>query len=72
MVRDDVAGDLPDLSGPEAWVATPVRQAHDANGHLTYLSGIAAQRQVIADLPLVDVVSGSTLTVGELDARSLT
>ena len=68
MVREDVAGDLPDLSGPEAWVATPVRQARDASGRLTYLTGLAAQRKVIADLPLVDVVTGSALTVGDLDA----
>ena len=68
MVRDDVAGDLPDLSGHEAWVATPVRQARDASGRLTYLTGLAAQRQVIAGLPLVDVITGSALTVGDLDA----
>ena len=68
MVRDDVAGDLPDLSGRKAWVATPVRQARDASGKLTYLSGLAAQRRLIADLPLIDVVDGSTRTVADLDA----
>jgi len=67
MVRDDVAGDLPNLNGPEAWVETPVRQARDESGTLTYLSGFGPQRQLIADLPLVDVVRGSMLSVSDLD-----
>jgi hypothetical protein len=68
MVRDDVAGVLPNLSGPEAWVETPVRQARDTSGTLTYLSGSGPQRALIADLPLVDVISGSTLAVADLDS----
>ncbi len=67
LVRDDVAGTLPDLSGPDAWVATPIRQARDENGRLTYLSGIAQQRELIADLPMVDVITGARLTVGSLE-----
>jgi len=67
MVRDDVAGDLPNLSGPEAWVETPVRQARDESGELIYLSGLVPQRQRIAGLPLVDVVTGSMLSVSDLD-----
>ena len=66
LVRDDVAGDLPSLSGADAWVETPIRQARDEGGTLTYLGGLEAQRRLIADLPLVDVVTGSTLTVGDL------
>lgn len=67
LVRDDVAGDLPSLTGPEAWVDTPIRQARDRSGALTYLGGADRQRALIADLPLVDVVTGATLTVAELD-----
>jgi hypothetical protein len=67
MVRDDVAGDLPSLSGPEAWVETPVRQARDRGGKLIYLSGLGPQRELIAGLPLVDVTSGSIVSVGDLD-----
>jgi hypothetical protein len=67
LVRGDVAGDLPDLSGPEAWVETPIRQARDESGTLTYLGGLGPQRQLMADMPLVDVISGSTLTVADLD-----
>ena len=66
LVREDVAGDLPALSGAEAWVETPVRQARDEHGELTYLGGLDAQRRLMADLPLVDVVTASTLTVGDL------
>jgi hypothetical protein len=71
MVRDDVAGDLPDLSGPEAWVVTPVRQARDEGGNLTYLGGVGRQRGLIAGLPLVDVITGSMLSVAELDALEM-
>lgn len=67
LVRDDVAGDLPNLGGPDAWVETPIRQARDAEGALTYLSGLVPQRRLIADLPLVDVVTGAILTVRDLD-----
>ena len=67
MVRDDVAGDLPSLSGAEAWVETPVRQARDQSGKLTYLGGLGPQRDLIGHLPLVDVTTGSPLTVADLD-----
>ena len=67
LVRDDVAGDLPSLSGADAWVETPVRQARDEHGTLTYLSGLGPQRRLISDLPLVDVVTGEVLTVADLD-----
>ncbi|MFI5225394.1 MAG: hypothetical protein ACHQ3P_01830 [Candidatus Limnocylindrales bacterium] len=43
------------------------RQARDESGRLTYLGGFAAQRDLIADLPVVDVITGSTLSVSELD-----
>lgn len=67
LVRDDVAGDLPSLSGAEAWVETPVRQARDQRGKLTYLGGLGPQRDLIGHLPLVDVTTGSPLTVADLD-----
>ena len=67
MVRDDIAGDLPAFSGPDAWVETPVRQARDETGKLTYVGGLQRQRELIAGLPLVNVVTGSTLSVAELD-----
>jgi hypothetical protein len=66
LVRDDVAGDLPALSGAEAWVDTPIRQARDASGTLSLVTGRGAQLALIADRPLVDVVSGATLPVADL------
>ncbi len=66
LVRHDVAGDLPDLSGHEAWVKTSVRQARDADGSLTYLADFEAQQRLIGDLPLVDVVTGRSMRVGDL------
>jgi len=68
FVRDDVAGDLPALTAPEAWVASPIRQARDERGALTLLGGIDPQRRLIGGLPLVDVVSGAALSVADLDA----
>jgi hypothetical protein len=68
LVRDDVAGTLQGLSGPEAWVETSIRQARDASGNLTYLSGSRPQLALIAHLPLVNVVSGSSLSVRDLDS----
>jgi hypothetical protein len=66
MVRDDVAGDLPGLSGAEAWQETRVRQARSESGELMYLDGLQAQRDLIAGLPLVDVVTGTHMTVADL------
>lgn len=69
LVRDDVAGDLPALSGAEAWVDSPIRQARDEHGALTLLTGRERQLALIGDLPLVDVVSGATIRVADLAAR---
>lgn len=66
FVRDDVAGDLPRLTGPEAWVETRIRQARGADGELVFASGMKKQRQMMAALPLVDVTNGSRLTVADL------
>jgi hypothetical protein len=41
------------------------REGRDADGRLSFLSG-AQRRAPIMHLPLVDVVSGETLTVGDL------
>ena len=41
------------------------RESRNARGELTFLSG-PARRQAIADMPLIDVVSGQALRVGDL------
>jgi hypothetical protein len=66
LVRDDVAGDLPGLTGAQAWVDSPIRQARDETGALTFLTGRAPQLALIADLPLVDVETGTTIRVADL------
>jgi hypothetical protein len=43
------------------------RDSRDANGGLTFLSG-PSRACVMADMPVVDVATGQTLTVGELHA----
>ncbi len=67
FVRADLAGGLAALTPEAAYVASPVRQSRDAEGRLTFLDSAAALR-LIADLPLVDVVTGERLRVGDLAA----
>lgn len=42
------------------------RESRDASGQLTYCTG-SARRQLIAEMPLIDVVSGETLWVKDLE-----
>ena len=65
-MRDDVAGDLWDLTPEQAYVRTRVRTARDATGALTYQGDHAKVLATMADQVLVDVVSGDTATVGHL------
>ena len=70
FVRADRRGDLPALSARDGWVASRFRESRDRAGQLTFLSGDERLRP-IAGLPLVDVETGATLTVGDLAATSL-
>jgi hypothetical protein len=69
FVRSDVAGTLEPLTPEEAYVVSRFRSARDKHGRLGYLSGHRAIRALIADLPLVDVATGVSLTVGELPSE---
>ena len=64
FVRRDVLGDLPTLTAQEGWVDARFRESRDHGGNLTFISGRAARIAVIADLPLVEVVTGNKTTVG--------
>jgi hypothetical protein len=66
FVRSDVAGGLPDLTAPEAYVRSRHRETRDLNGNLTYLSDRAAKLALIADQVVIDVESGKRGTVSEL------
>jgi hypothetical protein len=63
FVRRDVLGDVAGVDSADAWRETKVRQARDASGGLTYVSGLAAQLELIAEMPVLDIESGETQTV---------
>jgi hypothetical protein len=64
FVRRDLLGDLPSLTAAEGWVDARFRESRDPTGALTYLAGRANRIAAISDLPLVDVATGATTTVG--------
>ncbi len=65
FVRRDLLGDLRALTPQEGWVDTRLRDNRDIEGNLTYLGHRADRIAVIADMPLTDVRTGGTLTVGD-------
>lgn len=69
FVRNDRIGRLKPLSVAEAYVESRFRDSRDAIGKLNFLAG-DKRRLEILDLPVVDVVSGKTTTMRELDART--
>ncbi len=65
FVRNDVRGDLPAVSPRDVFHRAKYRNSRDRQGNPTYLDYQEGLR-LIADLPLVDVVSGATLQVREI------
>jgi hypothetical protein len=65
FVRRDVLGDLATLTPQEGWVDARFRESRDHGGQLTFISGRAARIAAIADLPLIEVATGTTTTVGQ-------
>jgi len=57
-------GDLRELTPAEGWVNARFRESRDVTGKLTYLSSQAERLAAIAEMPLVDVTTGATTTVG--------
>lgn len=68
FVRADVVGDLPVTDCECGYIESKVREARDENGNLIYLSG-AKRLDMIAHLPVVDLESGETITIGIVDAK---
>lgn len=66
FVRSDRLGRLLPLSVSEAYVESRFRDSRDAGGQLNFLGG-ARRRLEILDVPLVQVESGATTTLRELD-----
>lgn len=65
FVRSDCLGELRELSAAEAYVESRFRESRGTDGSLTFLSG-ADRRQPIADMPLINVITGARLSVGQL------
>ncbi len=62
FVRNDLLGTLDRLTPHEAYVRAAFREAHTPVGEVLHLS-FDERQAVIADLPLIDVVSGSETTL---------
>jgi hypothetical protein len=65
FVRRDVLGEIPEVDVEHAYVACRYRDSRDREGDLSYVSTHEARLRLIADLPLVDLVSGREVTVAE-------
>jgi len=66
FVRRDLLNDaVKEVALSEEFRDSTFREARDENNRLTFLTG-RARREVIADMPLVDVRSGEMLRVGDL------
>ncbi len=65
FVRADVVGSLRVLTCSEGFVESRLRESRDQQGRLTF-AGSTEQRRSIADLPVVNVVTGAQMRVFEL------
>jgi hypothetical protein len=65
FVRRDVLGEIPEVGVEEAYVPSRFRESRDRAGELSYVSSHEQALRLMADTPLVDVESGSELTVAE-------
>lgn len=68
FVREDVAGELPALTGGDGWVESRFRESRGSRGELTYLDSHADRRGAMWEMPLIDVITGDRLTVADLDS----
>jgi hypothetical protein len=65
FVQSDAAHGLRTFSAQEGYVQSSIRQSRDNQGNLNFRS-FAQAIQDIRDLPVVDVVTGKTVRLGEL------
>lgn len=64
FIRKDIAGSFSEISPNDAYVSSHLRESRDTRGELTRLRE-ADRRKVIAHLPVVNVVTGQTASLGE-------
>jgi hypothetical protein len=65
FVRNDLAGDVAEVTVGRAWRASRYRESRAPDGSLSYVTDHADRLALIADLPLVDVITGSQVLVRE-------
>ncbi len=65
FVRRDRLGKLPEINVETGYTPSCFRESRSASGELTYLTGDDRLR-AIADMPLVDVMTGSTIKAKDL------
>jgi hypothetical protein len=65
FVRNDVLGDIPPLAVDDAWRPSRFRESRDAEGELTYVSGINQRLALIGDRPLWDLDAERTVSISE-------
>ena len=65
-VREDVAGNLPDLSPEKAYLPTKVRESRDPSGALSYMDPFQEGLRSMANLPVWDVRREQMTTLREI------
>ena len=64
-MRDDVVGDLPVLEVADAWRPSRFRESRGPAGELTYVSDRMERLRLMRDMPVHDLETGGTVTIGE-------
>ena len=66
FVRRDVLSGLPELPVADAYVESRFRESRDPDGMLTYVSDHRDRQELMANMPVVDVVTGAQTSVGSV------
>lgn len=66
FVRRDVADGLRALEARQGYVASRFRESRDRRGRLSLVSSHPARHRLMAELPVVDVTTSRTVTLGTL------
>ena len=69
FVRDDVAGDLPDLTAAEGYRRSRFLTSRNPDGTMSRMRSVADRVELIGKLPVVDVSTGEDVTVADACAE---
>ena len=58
-------GDIPERTVADVWRPARFRESRDRDGNLSYVSDPQERLRLMRDMPLVEVESGTEVTVGE-------